>query len=290
MKNEKREIGKLIIVRGGGDLATGTIHKLWSAGFFVVVLETQYPAAIRRQVSLCEAVYGGETSVEDMTGVLAFDEDGIFSVLEEGKVPVVVDPEGKFIAKWKPEVVVDGILAKRNLGTYKKMAPLTIALGPGFCAGKDVDVVIETKRGHNLGRVIREGEAYPNTGIPGNIGGYTSERVIHSEKRGILKNKKNIGDIVKKGEVIAVIEGEGEETEETPVRATIDGILRGLIRDGFPVTEGFKIADIDPRKEELENCFTISDKARCIGGSVLEVVCRYFLEKSKDKAALEMVE
>lgn len=287
MKNEKREMGKLIIVRGGGDLATGTIHKLWSAGFFVVVLETQYPAAIRRQVSLCEAVYGGETSVEDMTGVLAFDEDEVFSVLEEGKVPVVVDPEGKFIAKWKPEVVVDGILAKRNLGTYKEMAPLTIALGPGFCAGKDVDVVIETKRGHNLGRVIREGEAYPNTGIPGNIGGYTSERVIHSEKRGILKNKKNIGDIVKKGEVIAVIEGEGEETL---VRATIDGILRGLIRDGFPVTEGFKIADIDPRKEELENCFTISDKARCIGGSVLEVVCRYFLEKSKDKAALEMIE
>lgn len=287
MKNEKREMGKLIIVRGGGDLATGTIHKLWSAGFFVVVLETQYPAAIRRQVSLCEAVYGGETSVEDMSGVLAFDEDEVFSVLEEGKVPVVVDPEGKFIAKWKPEVVVDGILAKRNLGTYKEMAPLTIALGPGFCAGKDVDVVIETKRGHNLGRVIREGEAYPNTGIPGNIGGYTSERVIHSEKRGILKNKKNIGDIVKKGEVIAVIEGEGEETL---VRATIDGILRGLIRDGFPVTEGFKIADIDPRKEELENCFTISDKARCIGGSVLEVVCRYFLEKSKDKAALEMIE
>lgn len=287
MKNEKREMGKLIIVRGGGDLATGTIHKLWSAGFFVVVLEIQYPAAIRRQVSLCEAVYGGETSVEDMTGVLTFDEDEIFSVLEEGKVPVVVDPEGKFIAKWKPEVVVDGILAKRNLGTYKEMAPLTIALGPGFCAGKDVDVVIETKRGHNLGRVIREGEAYPNTGIPGNIGGYTSERVMHSEKRGILKNKKNIGDIVKKGEVIAVIEGEGEETL---VRATIDGILRGLIRDGFPVTEGFKIADIDPRKEELENCFTISDKARCIGGSVLEVVCRYFLEKSKDKAALEMVE
>lgn len=285
MKNEKREIGKLIIVRGGGDLATGTIHKLWSVGFYVVVLETQYPAAIRRQVSLCEAVYGGETSVEDMTGVLAFDEDEIFSVLEEGKVPVVVDPEGKFIAKWKPEVVVDAILAKRNLGTYKEMAPLTIALGPGFCAGKDVDVVIETKRGHNLGRVIREGEAYPNTGIPGNIGGYTSERVIHSEKRGILKNKKNIGDIVKKGEVIAVIEG-----EETPVRATIGGILRGLIRDGFPVTEGFKIADIDPRKEELENCFTISDKARCIGGSVLEVVCRYFLEKNKDKEALEMVE
>lgn len=287
MKNEKREMGKLIIVRGGGDLATGTIYKLWSAGFFVVVLETQYPAAIRRQVSLCEAVYGGETSVEDMSGVLAFDEDEVFSVLEEGKVPVVVDPEGKFIAKWKPEVVVDGILAKRNLGTHKEMAPLTIALGPGFCAGKDVDVVIETKRGHNLGRVIREGEAYPNTGIPGNIGGYTSERVIHSEKRGILKNKKNIGDIVKKGEVIAVIEGEGEATL---VRATIDGILRGLIRDGFPVTDGFKIADIDPRKEELENCFTISDKARCIGGSVLEVVCRYFLEKSKDKAALEMIE
>ncbi len=283
----KRVKEQLIVVRGGGDLATGTIYKLWSAGFSVVVLETEYPAAIRRQVSLCEAVYCGEALVEDMAGVLACGEKEIFSVLKERKVPVVVDPEGKFIDKLKPEVVVDGILAKKNLGTYREMAPLTIALGPGFCAGKDVDVVIETKRGHNLGRVIRQGEAYPNTGVPGNIGGYTGERVIHSEKAGILKNKKNIGDIVKKGEVIAIIEG---KKGETPVNATIEGIIRGLIRDGFLVTEGFKIADIDPRKEELENCFTISDKARCIGGSVLEVVCRHFLEKNKDKEADRMVE
>ena len=159
------------------------------------------------------------------------------------------------------------------------MAPLTIALGPGFTAGVDVDVVIETKRGHNLGRVIREGSAYPNTGIPGIIGGYGVERVIHAPADGILKNKSKIGDIVEKGQVIAVIEASDKENEsvadikKTEVTATIDGLLRGLIRDNYPVTKGFKIADIDPRKEELANCFTISDKARCIAGSVLEVIC-----------------
>lgn len=165
---------------------------------------------------------------------------------------------------------MDAILAKKNLGTTKDMAPLTIGLGPGFCAGADVDAVIETKRGHNLGRIIRQGSAYPNTGIPGIIGGYGAERVIHAPAAGRMKNRSKIGDIVEAGQVLAVIEGEDGSTE---VSATIDGLLRGLIRDDYPVTKGFKIADIDPRKEELANCFTISDKARCIAGSVLEVIC-----------------
>jgi xanthine dehydrogenase accessory factor len=156
------------------------------------------------------------------------------------------------------------------------MAGFTIALGPGFCAGEDVDVVVETKRGHNLGRLILQGEAAKNSGIPGNIGGYTSERVIHAQAEGILKNRRNIGDIVEQGETIALIE---TKDGELPVTAAITGIIRGLIRDGYPVTEGFKIADIDPRREELQNCFTISDKARCIGGSVLEAVCRYFAQE-----------
>jgi xanthine dehydrogenase accessory factor len=150
------------------------------------------------------------------------------------------------------------------------MAPRTIALGPGFIAGEDVDLVIETKRGHNLGRMIRAGAAAPNSGVPGMIGGYAKERVIHAAAEGILQNIHAIGDLVEQGETIAVIR---QGTAEIPVLATITGIIRGLIRDGYPVTEGFKIADIDPRKEELQNCFTISDKARCIAGGVLEAVC-----------------
>ncbi len=266
----------LIIVRGAGDLATGTIHRLRKSGFRLLVLETDHPAAIRRQVALSEAVYSGNACVEGVEAVRVENEQQMSEAWRNGKVPVMVDPEGKCIASLQPEVVVDAILAKRNLGTSRKMAPLTIALGPGFTAGEDVDVVIETKRGHNLGRVIHEGCAYPNTGIPGIIGGYGTERVIHSPAAGILKNKSKIGDIVEKGQVIAVIEGTGEadgEIEKTEVRATLSGLLRGMIRDNYPVTKGFKIADIDPRKEELANCFTISDKARCIAGSVLEVIC-----------------
>lgn len=261
---------KLIIVRGGGDLATGTIHRLWAAGFPVLVLETEHPAAIRRQVSVCEAIYMGEAEVEGMKGIQIHSVQEAEHVIRAGRVPVLVDPEGEFIRELKPSVVVDAILAKKNLGTTRDMAPLTIGLGPGFTAGKDVDVVIETKRGHNLGRIIRAGSAAENTGIPGNIGGYTSERVIHAVAAGRIRNVCQIGDVVQQGEVIAEL-----ETREgnVPVLASIPGIIRGLIRDGYPVTEGFKIADIDPRKEELKNCFTISDKARCIAGSVLEVIC-----------------
>ena len=263
-----------IIVRGGGDLATGTIHRLWAAGFPVLVLETDHPAAIRRQVAVCEAVYEGSATVEGMEAVLIKDTAEAKKVIDTGKVPLIVDPDGASITALKPEVVVDAILAKKNLGTNRSMAPLTIGLGPGFAAGEDVDIVIETMRGHNLGRIIREGSAIPNTGIPGNIGGYTAERVIHAGAEGILYNVDKIGDIVEQGEEIAYIADE-KENRRYSVTATIPGIIRGLIRDGYPVTKGFKIADIDPRKSELSNCFTISDKARCIAGSVLEVVCAF---------------
>ena len=263
---------KLIIVRGGGDLATGTIHRLWGAGFSVLVLETDYPAAIRRQVAVSEAVYQGSAVVEGMTAVRIDFTEEISAVLSAKQVPLLVDPMGACIAKLKPAAVVDAILAKKNLGTTREMAPLTIALGPGFSAGVDVDYVIETMRGHNLGRIISEGAARPNTGIPGNVGGYTKERVMHAEYEGTLYNRRAIGDFVEQGDAIAVIcNAEGEH----PVTASISGLIRGLIRDGVPVAKGFKIADIDPRREEYENCFTISDKARCIAGSVLELVCRY---------------
>ena len=272
----------LIVVRGAGDLATGTIHRLKKAGFRLLVLEAEHPAAIRRQVALSEAVYAGSARVEDVEAVrMDVDlaekknrkellEQEMERIWKKDGVPVLVDPAGLSIAALRPAVVVDAILAKKNLGTTKEMAPLVIALGPGFTAGEDVDVVIETKRGHNLGRVIRSGSAVPNTGIPGIIGGYGKERVMHAQAEGILRNVASIGDIVEARAVIAEIE---TENGTVPVEASLSGLLRGLIRDGYPVTKGFKIADIDPRKEELQNCFTISDKARCIAGIVLEVIC-----------------
>lgn len=272
----------LIVVRGAGDLATGTIHRLKKAGFRLLVLEAEHPAAIRRQVALSEAVYAGSARVEDVEAVrMDVDlaekknrkellEQEMERIWKKDGVPVLVDPAGLSIAALRPAVVVDAILAKKNLGTTKEMAPLVIALGPGFTAGEDVDVIIETKRGHNLGRVIRSGSAVPNTGIPGIIGGYGKERVMHAQAEGILRNAASIGDIVEARAVIAEIE---TEKGTVPVEASLSGLLRGLIRDGYPVTKGFKIADIDPRKEELQNCFTISDKARCIAGSVLEVIC-----------------
>ena len=258
-----------IIVRGGGDLATGTIYKLYQCGFPVLILETENPSAIRRNVAFSEAVYQGSQTVEGVTCLLANSPDQARSYLEAGMLTMLIDPDGSCIDGFRPLAVVDAILAKKNLGTHRGMAPITVALGPGFTAGVDVDAVVETKRGHNLGKVLYSGTAAPNTGVPGIIGGYGKERVIHSPAAGILRNVAKITDTVEEGQTIAVVE---TQTGEVPVQATLTGLLRGLIRDGYPVTKGFKIADIDPRTEEYDNCFTISDKARCIAGGVLEAI------------------
>lgn len=270
---------KLLIVRGAGDIATGVIHRLAKSGFQVLALESEHPSAIRRKVAFSEAVYEGSTQVEGMTAVLigknTISEKEYWEIIwgeaedvwKDGKIPVLVDPKGISITKFHPDIVIDAILAKKNLGTKRDMAPLTIALGPGFEAGKDVDAVIETMRGHNLGRIIYQGCAMPNTGTPGVIAGYGKERVIHAETEGKLRALADIGDPVSQGQVIATV-------GNTQIRASLTGILRGIIRDGYPVTRGFKVADIDPRQSEYANCFTISDKARCIAGSVLEEVCR----------------
>ena len=266
---------QMIIVRGGGDMATAVIHRLWRAGFRVLALETECPSAIRRQVAISEAVYDGRAIVEGMTAVRIHASSECDSIWASGKIPLLVDPDGACIAELRPAVVVDALIAKRNLGMKRSMAPLTIALGPGFIAGADVDAVIETMRGHNLGRIIFDGCAQPNTGIPGKIGGYAAERVIHATHAGRIRHLRAIGDYVNQGESIAVISDEGMEY---PVSATISGLIRGLIREGYDVPKGFKIADIDPRREEYDNCFTISDKARCIAGSVLELVCAHMRE------------
>lgn len=262
-------INNLIVVRGGGDIATGTIMKLHQCGFPVLILEIPNPSAIRRNVSFCEAVYQGMATVENVPCYLAKDSNEAKDFLAEGKLTMLIDPKGTSLKDFRPLALVDGILAKKNLGTSREMAPITVALGPGFTAGEDVDAVIETQRGHRLGRIIYEGSAAPNTGIPGKIAGYDKERVIHSPADGILRNTASITDIVKKGQTIAIVE---TAAENIPVIASLDGLLRGLIRDGYPVTRGFKIADIDPRENEYNNCFTISDKARCIAGGVLEAI------------------
>lgn len=265
---------KLIIVRGAGDISTGTLHRLFSAGFPVLALESARPSAIRRRVAFSEAVYDGSATVEGVTAVKIEDAREAAAVLSDGKLPLLVDPSGESIRQLRPAAVVDAILAKRNMGTTIDMAALTVALGPGFEAGVDVHYVIETMRGHRLGRIIASGSAMPNTGVPGLIGGYGAERVIHAPADGAFRMLRDIGSAVAVGEAIGTI-----ETPEgaVPVKTQISGILRGVIRDGYPVKVGFKLADVDPRMEEAENCATISDKARCIAGSVLELVCAHCL-------------
>lgn len=267
---------QLVVVRGGGDVATGTIHKLRRCGYPVLVLETEYPSAIRRHVALSEAVYDGVSEVEGVTCRRGANVEEAMEIIAQGDVALLTDPECACLSEVKPWALVDAILAKKNLGTTRQMAPITVGLGPGFEAGRDVDLVVETMRGHNLGRIIGSGSALPNTGIPGIIGGVGRDRVIHSPARGIFRGKYCIGDMVKKGQQIGmIVTGHGE----VAVEASLTGLLRGLIRDCYPVTEGFKIADIDPRESEYENCFTISDKARCIAGSVLEALM--YLEMKK---------
>ena len=255
----------IVLIRSGGDISSGIIERLHKCGFKVVVLETGNPSSIRREVSFGEAVYRKKMTINGLTSVLADGIEEMEKILENDEIPVLIDGEGKYISILKPSILIDAILAKKNLGTHINMAPITIGIGPGFFAGKDVHAVIETKRGHHLGEVIYSGEAIKNSGIPGNIGGFTKERVIHSEWEGNIRNISKIGDTVRKGETIALING-------NKVLATIDGILRGIIRDGYFVTKGFKIADIDPRMDEYENCFTISDKARSVGGGALEAI------------------
>ena len=268
-KEEMERNEQIVVVRGGGDIATGTIAKLHHSGYKVLVLEAQSPSAIRRHVALSEAVYEGTSRVEDIVCQLVTTLSEARNVWDQGQVPLMVDPEGTVMETIRPWAVVDAILAKKNLGTHRGMADITVALGPGFTAGQDVDIVIETMRGHNLGRLILEGTAMPNTGVPGVIAGYGKERVIHAPADGMLKGCSKIGDFVENGQIIAWLEQDGCRVG---VEASISGLLRGLIRDGYPVKKGLKIADIDPRKSEYENCFTISDKARCIAGGVLEAL------------------
>lgn len=253
-----------VVIKGAGDLATGVAARLWRSGMAVVMTELERPLTIRRTVAFSEAVYEGETTVEDLTARRVADVGGVHVAWQAGVIPVLVDSSAASGAVIRPQVVVDAILAKRNLGTRIGDAPLVIGLGPGFTAGHDVHAVVETNRGHYLGRVLWHGSAEPDTGIPGEIGGVGRERVIYAPADGEFQHRLQIGAHVAKGEVLGSAGG-------VPVLAPIAGVLRGLIHDGIEVRAGLKIGDVDPRGS-ADHCFTISDKALAIGGGVLEAI------------------
>ncbi|MEW5912217.1 MAG: selenium-dependent molybdenum cofactor biosynthesis protein YqeB [Thermodesulfobacteriota bacterium] len=257
-----------MLIRGAGEMATAVAHRLARAGFRVILTETQRPLAVRRAVSFCEAVYDGAKTVEGITARLIQEPGQAEALRRRGELPVLVDPEMSCLAVLRPAVIVDAILAKRNTGTRRGMAPLCIGLGPGFKAPQEVDLAIETNRGHNLGRLIYDGQPEANTGVPGNLAGYTHQRVLRAPADGVFETERDLGDAVQAGQTVALVNGR-------PVVAQLDGILRGLIRPGLRVSKGLKVGDVDPRGN-VEYLDTISEKARAIGGSVLEGILARF--------------
>ncbi len=256
---------RVILIKGAGEMATGVACRLFASNLRrILLLETASPLAVRRHVSFCEAIHEGGKLVERIEAVRVSKLAEIFQTWERGKIAVRVDPCGESLSSLAPDIFIDATLAKRNLGLSINDAPLVVALGPGFVAGKDCHVVVETNRGHNLGRLLWSGKAESNTGIPGDIGGYTKERVLRSPEEGFFTTERKIGDLVGVGEVIGRV---GNVEVATP----INGIIRGLIRPGSSVQKGLKIGDIDPRGERIY-CETISEKARSIGGAVLEAI------------------
>jgi xanthine dehydrogenase accessory factor len=261
--------GLTVGIKGAGEMASGIAHCLRSSNFTrIFMMEAPNPLAVRRRVCFCSAITERETTVEGVTAVAVETLAGVQRAWDEEKIPVIIDPAWQMIQKVRPDVVIDAILAKKNLGTTRTEANLVIGLGPGFIAGKEVHVVIETNRGHDLGGLIFSGTAAENTGIPGEIGGYAAERVLRSPAGGCFIAEKVIGDYILPEEHIGSVAGR-------EVVATIGGIIRGLILSGTYVTERLKIGDIDPRGR-IDYCYTISDKARAIGGAVLTAILREY--------------
>lgn len=253
-----------ILIKGAGDLATGIAYECWLAGHEIIMTETAVPLAVRRAVSFSRAVYEGEAKVEDATGILVRNFEEAKKVIEGRNIAVIVDEHADIRKEYRPDVLVDGIMAKKNIGTSIGDAPVVVAIGPGFEAGVDCHYVIETQRGKTLGHVIRKGCAIPNTGVPGEVGGYTRERLIQASADGRMEPVAQIADVVKKGQIVA-------RTGGVPVYARMSGIVRGMLQEGVEVKKGLKIGDIDAREVEAY-CYQISDKARRIGQGVLEAI------------------
>lgn len=256
-----------VLIRGAGDIATGIALRLHRSGYRIIMTDLPQPTSIRRTVCFSEAIRLGRVRVEDVEAVRASSAQYALALAASGVIAVLPDPECAMLPALGPSAVVDAILAKRNLGTALDNAPVVIGVGPGFTAGEDCHAAVETMRGHTLGRVLYSGTPIPNTGIPGIIGGYGAERVLRAPAEGVFEPKMEIGRLVKKGEVAAVVNG-------VPMLCTIDGCLRGLLQGGLTVAEGMKCGDIDPRCKP-EHCLQASDKALSVGGGVLEALLHF---------------
>lgn len=252
------------VVKGAGELASGVTYRLRHAGFRVVMTELEQPLCVCRAASFAEAIPNGRKKLEGVEAEYVASADAALAVLEQGRVAILIDEQALAIETLKPTVVIDAIMAKRNTGTAISDAPIVIALGPGFVAGQEVHAVIETKRGHRMGRVLLAGSAEPNTGVPEIIDGHTINRLLLAPADGTLQSQRQIGDRVRAGEVVATVAGK-------PVVAGISGVVRGLLPDGYAVTSGAKVGDLDPSAEP-EFCYMLSDRALAIGSGTLAAI------------------
>lgn len=255
-----------VIIKGAGDIASGIALRLFHSKIKIIMTDLPKPTSIRRTVCFSQAIIDGTAVVEDVKAVFAKNTDEALKIMNDGNIPVLTDEKAECIDILKPDIVIDAILAKHNIGTKITDAPTVIAVGPGFTAGGDCHAVIETQRGHYLGRVLTQGSAAKNTGIPGNIGGYTTERIIRAVKDGVFMQNAEIGDIVEANQTVAFVDGE-------PVKCSVGGVLRGILPSNTVVFKGMKSGDVDPRAK-VEHCFTVSDKALAVGGGVLEACLR----------------
>lgn len=270
----------IVVIRGAGDIATGVAHRLYRAGFHVVLTELREPLAVRCRAAFSKAILDGKTTVEGVGAVRVASIEQAMDTLrigscgtppdeaESAPIPVIIDPDGTTIPKLRPVILIDARMAKRNVGTTIHDARLVIGLGPGFTAGVDVHAVIETARGHYLGQAIYHGRAQEFTGVPGEVGGFTAERVLRAPSQGELRAMAELGARVEAGQTVAEV---AAGAERVPIKAAIPGVLRGMLRDGAPVSKGQKVGDVDPRCDP-EAVWHISDKARAVAGGVLEAI------------------
>jgi xanthine dehydrogenase accessory factor len=253
-----------VLIRGGGEMASGIVHRLHQSHMKVLITEVPAPTAVRRNLAFAEAVYLGSQTIENVKAVLVKDAAEANLEWQSGHIPLLVDPDARIREIIGPDVIVDAIMAKKNSTTKISDAPLVIGIGPGFVTGSNAHAIVESNRGYNLGRVIWNGTAEPDTGIPAAVSGYAEARVFRAPQSGRFTGFREIGDPVQSGECVAEVDG-------IPIKAQISGMIRGMLRSGIVIAAGVKVGDIDPRGER-EYCYTISDKARAIGGGVLEAI------------------
>lgn len=259
-----RFISNRVVVRGAGELGSAVIRRLFLAGFQVVALEQPSPSCIRRFVCFAEAVHDGKVTVEGVAAQRVESPEKAIGLMDDGGLPLLIDPRAEYLSTLRPYYLVDARILKVSIDSAIDTVPVIIGLGPGFTAGKNCSAAVETNRGIDLGRVIYQGSSQDDTGLPAPVGGERADRVLRSPGNGRLRLRRNIGDEVKAGDLIA-------QVGDKQIISLIDGIVRGLAREGLEVGKNLKVGDIDPRGI-VDYCYKISDKANAVAGGVLEAV------------------